>query len=486
MNQPKVEKFRGYELINPAFTNASVALLQRLGLADTLARGNNLAPERATGYMIEPRYPQAALEWLQIQGCLRENGQGLSPTERGQALFQRAPEIKELVDIYGIIKNVVKWETGIGKNGEGKDIDLGGELSAHSDKQAVRDAMVVPAISYLHEISKRVDIKAGDKSSEGHIFTISDLCAGQISMNRMHFIAALESVGALEQVVLGEFTVGERGKKMLKLGGYAELALSYYDMLEDMEPLTKGEETYGLDGTVNRDAELNAHASNGIINVRVAPHLVKSLNQNEVLAEALQGGGAYIDYGSGGADMLMQVAEKGPEAVRNLYGIDINPRTNEAAQKLLSKKSLMDRIKLVTGSITDAASLKEVRDRMQADGLENGVASINFILHDVGPKLSSDFLRAHATTFPDMPLVVTETLRMPMNVCIAHPNYQAASFQFMHDASGQHLYTEQELMALLEENGFQIMSKHKHSSMPNADRSDRLSTIVSWITKPAR
>lgn len=480
----KKPRFRGYEMINPAFTQASVALLESIDIAGRLAGGDAITAYEQRSRAVEPRYLQVVLDWLTIQGYL-DGGEErcvYRATEKGRELLQQSPIIKRTVDTYTRIKDVMKWEAGVSDTYESAvlaPVEKSPEGISH-----FLTALVPAAVSFVHE-AYLVDgdhhgKQAGAVLQAGHAVAPNDFGASQ---NRSTFLQALRDVGVLNVTEDGAYIATERGKKLLQLGGYAELTLSYYEMLQKLHPLMKGEETYGLEGTVNRDPELNARASNGILTIKVAPYIVESLSMIHALSSALHGGGAYIDYGSGGADMLMQVADQGPDTVQRLYGIDINPRTNEEAKKLLNEKGFNGRIELMTGSITDEECLKKVMEQMKAQGLDSGVASINFILHDIGPELSKQFLAAHAEIFPHVPLMITETLWMPLEVCRAYPNYQQSSFQFMHPASGQHLYSEEELRKLLDDCGYSLEAEKVHSSMPSLDGTERLSTIVTWIAK---
>jgi predicted O-methyltransferase YrrM len=257
-------------------------------------------------------------------------------------------------------------------------------------------------------------------------------------------------------------------------------------MIHELYYLLTGEVRYGLNADIFRDAKLNAHASNGILDVRVAPFIVDMILEGKIKSddikflERLKTTDALIDYGSGGGDMLMRAAKVG-----NLIGIDVNPGANRAAAEVLKSKGLSGKSQLITGSIADddAMALSTAKEKMDTKGVKNPVATINFILHDIGPNLSKQFLANHAEVFGSTPLIITETFRMPPEVLRAHPNHQAASFQFMHKASGQNLYTEYELRELLESCGYKVAFTQSHSSMPNADETERLTTIATWIVQ---
>jgi len=165
--------------------------------------------------------------------------------------------------------------------------------------------------------------------------------------------------------------------------------------------------------------------------------------------------------------------------------VEINPKTNKLAREIVDKKRLNYNVDLITGSIVDLDTFVALKEHIDQDDVEGAVASINFILHDIGPQMSSEFLKYHASFFPKVPLVITETFKVPMSVLRAHPDYQAASFYFMHDASGQHLYTEDELETLLQGCGYEILNKHTHSTIPNEDNSEQLPYIATWVTRPS-
>lgn len=481
--------FRGYELLNAPFTHASVALLDRMELAEVLAKGEGI--DLKDGKADSSRYLGAALDWLFIHGYVdfAEGREKLRPTAKGKGIFDHAGLISRSVETYGRIKNAMKWDAGLqnGKKGELDELTNG-----YWRKEPLIEAMVPVATAYsgLAHVGKsprdRTSIAKSllEKGSVSEKDVFDTNIPDQMFKNRSGFMnVLLDAEVVVPSGDRGRYFITQKGRKLLEINGYAQLVVSYYDMLEKLYSLHTGEDRYGMTGTVNRDAEINAHASNGILSLRVAPYLVDALQKEPLLRETLNGQAAFIDYGSGGADMLMQAAANGPEALRRFYGIEINPKTVDEASKILEQRGMADRVSLITGSITDKASLEAVSLKMEEDGLAKGVATINFILHDIGHDLSADFLRNHAQVFGDMPLLITETLRMPLDVCRANPNYQAPSFQFMHDASGQQLFEEWQLQKLLSESGYEVVSKKTHSSMPDATGTKKLPTIVTWLAR---
>jgi hypothetical protein len=479
--------FRGYELLNAPFTHASVALMDRLEVSQLLAMGEGVDLQNGKGKAEESRYLNAALDWLFIHGYVDfvEGKEKLRPTAKGKGIFEYAALITRSVTTYSKIKNAMKWDVGLmnGKRGELNDLTYG-----YWRKEPLIEAMVPVATAYSGLAPARNGVTIAKSLLEKGSVSDGDVFDPDISnrnfKNRSGFMQVLlEAEVVAPSGDRNHYLITQKGRKLLELNGYAQLVVSYYDMLEKLYSLHTGEDSYGMNGTVNRDAEINAHASNGILSVRVAPYLVGALQENPLLKETVNGNAAFLDYGSGGADMLMQAAARGPASLRHFYGIDINPKTVSEASKILEENGMADRVSLVTGSITDKESLEAVSRKMKKDGLAKGVATINFILHDIGHDKSADFLRYHAQVFGNMPLMITETLRMPLDVCRANPNYQAPSFQFMHDASGQQLFEEWQLRKLLGDSGYEIVTEKTHSSMPDATGSKKMPTIITWMVR---
>ncbi|MEK7528369.1 MAG: hypothetical protein AAB592_01240, partial [Patescibacteria group bacterium] len=277
-------------------------------------------------------------------------------------------------------------------------------------------------------------------------------------------------------LIIGSFPryrATEIGKKIFRMAGYAELVLSYYDMLQNLHALLHGEKSYGLDGDVNRDGWLNSRASNSMTAVRVAPYIVEALERDPNLRQCFTPrSGAYLDYGSGGGAMMAAVAGSrfAVDSGMGTFGIDVSPSAVASAKDFLSRRDLRARTSVMCGSILKKDDLKRVSHRMNERRLPGCVASINAILHDVGPDKSRVFLRNHADVFGATPLLVTEIYRMPDDVTRPHPNRMPTTFEFMHTASGQHLFTEPELDALLAEEGYTINDRRVHTTMPGVEK----------------
>ncbi len=467
--EKKTKGYRPYETLSPAFTNSAVALLHKMGeleLCETYGYMDLDIDDRSLH--TEPRYLQACIDFLVLQGLLYQEGDSwYLPTEKGKEIFANAAVITESVDTYTDLMNVLNQEL---------DHPELVEILNYPDQEPYLQAIMIPAISYLYEKEFETGEFKGQKVAkvlaDRKTISVSDINEGEIRPNVQTFIDVLLKMDLLE----GDYPnvkAKSRATKVFRLGGYAELIASYYEMLQKMHPLMKGDLSYGLDQDINRHGVLNARASNGILKIRVAPYIVNTLSNVDCLKDQLDAGAAYIDYGSGGGDMLMQVAE-GKTDIESLHGLDISPYAVGNAIENVENAGLSDRINFQQGSIRDLNALSDMRD---AVGTDKVVASINFILHDVGPEMSRIFLSNHAIMFGDSPLVITESLKMPPEILKAYPNYQAPTFEFMHKASGQNLYTYKELESLLENSDYEIIDRHNHSDIKGTP------TIVTWVVR---
>ena len=204
------------------------------------------------------------------------------------------------------------------------------------------------------------------------------------------------------------------------------------------------------------------------------------------LRDRISGGGAFIDFGSGGGEALTSIAMHTDKSlVPKLFGIDKNPRALSVARNAAANKGLGERIDYTEGSIVDPLALRTLREKLSGGGhFEKTVASVNALLHDIGKRAAHQFLNLFAATFPGTPLIITEIPRISREALQAHPDYSAAAFQAMHHASGQELFTEQELEGLVQSCGFKIVSRQSHASMPGVTaEGERWNTAVSWIVQ---
>lgn len=483
-------KKRGYPLVHPPLMMAGIHLLEQMGCGDTFRRRETL---NATPFLIGSgsdregrRYFRATLDFLESQDLLREERDGRYLGFRGlRNRLKQSEVIERVVRNYEAIVGVMEGTLGF-EGKEGDRITVTPEHVQEFFHREYRDrhffeASLPAAATFFHETNLSQPLARGEAVKSDDIVDETRRVFAQTFFDLLKRMEILETDGADGTHVRAT----PSGETLFKLGSYPELVLSYYGMFANLPRLMRGEIRYGLDKDIYRHGECNARASNGMTAQRVAPYIVDALSTVPVLQEKMSQGGVYVDYGSGGGEMLLRIAQaKTEDEVPHLFGIDFNPRAITAATKLAREAKLDDRIHLVNGSILDEATLQRVKDEIQTRGLTGRIiTSINAILHDIGPQASREFLKLHAKVFGDAPLIVTEILRMPLSVIRAHPDYQAASFQYMHDCSGQYLFQERELEGFLQSCGYQVLERKVHASMPGEREGERLNTIVTWIVQ---
>jgi len=481
-----------YRFLNFPFTHAEGVFMLRQGVSGALAQGESVSKDQIMDKVKVERFAKVNVDWGLVQGHLVEGKKrgSIMATEEGRKIFAQAPEMAEVLQHNGALMDAVKLEHGMR---HALNVwNLPRLLNGQQDTLIGRQSLITPAITYLAGLRLNDESEystAGELLLRARALTLDDFEA-RVEVNRNLFLDLLHTVGVTQPDSLGsEIDLTKRGRSLIIRAGSAELTLSYYQMLAQQHELALGEEVYGFDkdSTLRRDAELNAHASNGITKVSAAPLIVKQLTEHPVLKEALGEKGAYIDYGSGGGHMLIHAAQEGPDSVKKHFGMDINRDTIDESQQLVEREGLEGTIELMTGSITEEADMLALRERIVGAGidLKRAVFSVNTIIHDIGPEAAAKFLRLHAEIFPDSLLIITEALRMPMDVLKHNPDSRAPSFQYMHDASGQHLFYEDEQRKLLADCGFEIVSEDVISTLNGPDGTVYKQS-VNWVTRPRR
>ena len=100
----------------------------------------------------------------------------------------------------------------------------------------------------------------------------------------------------------------------------------------------------------------------------------KILPELDGLKDVLDAGGTVLEVGCGTGRHLLQIATAFPNA--NLVGVDIDPTGFEAATKAVEEAGIADRVRLVSGSLEDAAR-------------DSSVAAVVMIevLHEIEPDI---------------------------------------------------------------------------------------------------
>lgn len=477
-----MNKFRGYEFLNTSMVLPAISCIASHFSLSALSDGERLSCDAK-----EEEVLTACIEWLFVQGVLKGSPADIEAGPAAKGLFQNIAAIEKVVAVYGELAELVEHLVGIRKYApDGLSKRLARALSDPITAPYWIDALLPAALTFLHECPSGSNPaeavgKALLRNADADLMrllpeTLSEEAYGPL-------LTALIERGLLEDTARAKVRLTDKGRTLLKLGGYAELILSYYPVFYRLPELSLGTLEYGLGKDVNRAPELNARASNGIIEVRVAPAILVLLETNPLVRRTLAShGGIAIDFGAGGGEMV-QAFLKCPLVERG-YGLDINPDAVDEAQKLAQKRGISKKnIKFLVGSIGDRAAFEAFKFGL-LDGARP-VCTINFILHDVDRKMARDFLHHYREVLTGSPLIITESFRVPLEAMLDHPNYQTPSFKFMHDISGQRLFYKEEFENLIKELGFQIIEEISHSSMFWKKENRKLTTIATYVLRSA-
>lgn len=479
---PHIEHPKAYSAITPPMILASFRALQELNLI-----GQCIPKSRNSSFL------KAAADLLIAHGFLStlDTGDGVfyMLTSKGEAYLENYGVVEAVHSTYAQVMATVEEVAGLESEVDAQPFSMKQYFDHEGPiEQTQLDAWLVPALSLLELI------KDNDGKSAASI-----LVAGKpldINALNLHSEEAREEFTAFMKIleVAGLLTINQSGvcrpsqnrmkRRVFHLAGFSLLALSYYQVMQELDKLISGEKKYGLREDLYRQAEMNAHASNADMAIAVGPKLTNILNgtdqfdgfEGEINPETI------IDYGSGGGEVLMRFVD-GVPAIQKGYGIDFNPLTVNAAELIAEKRGFKDSIDYHHGSITEEEDLEAVKAAIEADGLKPGIANISAIMHDVGHKAAKKFLKLHAKVFGDTPLIITEAMRIPLDAKTARPDYRPTAFEFMHGISLQELFAESEMLQLLEKCGYKILGVKKYSSIPSADGEEKLTVGVSLLVQ---
>lgn len=472
MVNTEIGKFRGYEIFAPAMIMPAVVTLADFDPERALEKGQALEIQDSHHVV------KGCIDWLSSQGYLRAFDGQIKANEKGQTLFGLASAIQEYTSGYKSILSVLEvllgWHEG--------PVPHLLKIFENRSRFAI-DALIPAAVTFFHECPSVPDPKVSVGAA---------LLAGETNLKEILpeaftcpeikiFLSALKKRDLVQLLGDGRLLLSDQGRKVMALGGFAELITSYYTAFPHLTELAEGQLSYGLRGDIFRHAQLNARASNGIIEIKVAPKIIELFREDKTLSETLKNfGGIGLDFGAGGGEMVQKFLQC--ENITKAYGMDINPATVKEARLLAARKGIpKERAEFLEGSIVDREFLEKFKSRLGPE--VKPVCTINFIMHDVGPDLSRRFLKNFREILGNAPLVITESFRVPLETMEDHPDQQASLFKFMHDLSGQHLYYKEEFEALLDAEGFEIKSEVSHSSMHWAKEDKRFKTIVTYVVQ---
>lgn len=220
------------------------------------------------------------------------------------------------------------------------------------------------------------------------------------------------------------YSLDEGGKFLVEtdmVRGWFDLAYGYETVLNQMEPLLRGECTYGRE--IKRDGR----------HVAVGSGLASVEFYFPIVAEFVRRGGyrKVLDIGCGDGTFLKYLCKTIPGLQG--VGVDLSPDAVAAGNEDLAENGLQDTIKLHVG---DALEI----NRLQRELAGVDAATMFFVLHELcdletNPR-AVQFLREFRRTLPGVPLQLIETIRPAPEELRRRPGMAIEYFLF-HDLSLQ-------------------------------------------------
>jgi len=225
------EIFRGYELFAPAMLLPAVVNVADFDPERRLEKGGVLdipGPHHVL---------RGSIEWLHSQGILRLIDGQIQATEKGKTLFSLSGAIAEYTSRYdnilATLEVLLSWR-------EGPVPKLPG-VFANGSRFAI-DSLIPPAVTFLHECPSKKDPGITlSKALQSGQARLDDLLPEDIrEADIAPFLAALKKRDLLQARRQGVISLTDRGRKVLGLGGFAELITSYYTAFGHLTGLANG------------------------------------------------------------------------------------------------------------------------------------------------------------------------------------------------------------------------------------------------------
>ncbi|MEX2144733.1 MAG: methyltransferase domain-containing protein [Anaerolineales bacterium] len=303
----------------------------------------------------------------------------------------------------------------------------------------------------------------GAIQTEAELFGIRSISylTDQIATGRYpQTLAFLEETRAIEQGKLSH-----TGKLLLRntaLGGYTQLAYSYFPYFLNLGDLLLDPSLAGQGKQIDRMQPENAQASNKLISNIVGRLARESLNENVRTV---------LDFGSGGGYFLLAMAKEG----RRVVGLDISTKAVSSSLGLFESFGADGKIYL--GSLLNAEDLARIAQQERPD-----IAFINYILHDIagsgkdragGLKIVGEFLNLYRSNFPAIPLYISETYFSSTETLKADGKVTPILFALLHTISPQRLLRREDFFELLDRSGYVVSdelvhTRHKDGSPANS------------------
>ncbi len=220
------------------------------------------------------------------------------------------------------------------------------------------------------------------------------------------------------------YSLDAKGKFLLDtdlVRGWFDLAYGYEVVLNQMEPLLRGQKAYGRD--VVRDGR----------HVAIGSGLASMDFYFPIVCDIVRRGGyrKVLDIGCGDGTFLSYLCEQIPGLQG--VGVDLSPDAVTAGNEQLTAKGLSGRIKLYVGNALEISRLSRELEGVDA-------AATFFVLHELCDRKDNPgavrFLSEFRKTLPGVPLHVIETIRPEPEDLRRRPG-MAIEYYLLHDLSLQ-------------------------------------------------
>lgn len=282
-------------------------------------------------------------------------------------------------------------------------------------------------VGFFDEISKRPPLVVKEFAAAGGLdpIVLESLCA---YLYELKILRKDQKGYALEP--LGELFAGV-------LSGLFDLTYAYEDLLHGLEPLLRGQATYGHD--IHRDTHLMARGTGNGGRLFTFPLAAKLIEEN--------GFHHPLDVACGDAAFLIDVCQRNPSIVA--YGLDIATDVIEDGRKRVTEEGLDARIHLV---VEDVFNVHRVVDQLPGVDVVTsfyGMQEFWSLGRDRLLALIAEFRQ----TFPGVAFLICEIPRYSPDELRRRPG-GILEYQLFHALTGQHLATREEWNALWRDAGF--------------------------------
>ena len=297
----------------------------------------------------------------------------------------------------------------------------------------IQGFLATPTINALFEVGffdalvteKQVDIESFAAQRDLNLEVLTSLCDYLYALGFINGDGKTYSLSPKGQLIAGE------------LRGTFTIARAYSPVINNIAPLLTGKSRFGVD--VHKNIQLSAQGSGETGMMFMFP-LVKDIIRR-------RGFKSVLDIGCGDATFLIDLCEANPDVTA--YGLDLSAGAIEDGRRNIARHNLEDRIHLYVEDMFNVKSLAG-----QFEGIE--AATSFFILHEFlrcGPSKVLDFLETFRQTFPNMSLILCDSIRHTRDQ-LRKRGGPLAEFQLSHDLTGQMTITREEWKSIFTDAGF--------------------------------